>query len=167
MVRSLECTSYRRPRQRRKGNSSKRHPQPRPNHIQIRRQTRHSRRDQTLETRIRQPIHGSKSIKPPNTIHSKPSPTHNHDAKENRNKNIQRPVFIREKRRDDPSRDPDAVYNYHEGCGGGVRKADGFDAIGRDVVEGEVDVPEDAEEAGDEEDEDGFAEGEPVDHGAG
>jgi len=82
--------------QRRKRHSRKRHPQPRPHHIQIRRQTRHARGDQTLERAVDDAVEDREGVEAADAVHGEPCPGDESDADEDGADGVEGAEFVGE-----------------------------------------------------------------------
>ena len=97
----LDIFSNSRSRQRRKRHRRKRHPQPRPDHVQIRRQTRHARRDQALEGAVDDAVEGREGVEAADAVHGEPGPGDEGDAEEDGADGVEGAEFVGEEGGDD------------------------------------------------------------------
>jgi len=100
-IRHISLCQNSRPSQRRKRHSRKRHSQPRPHHIQIRRQTRHARRDQTLESPVDDAVEDGEGVEAADGGDREPGPGDEGDAEEDGADGVEGAEFIGEEGRDD------------------------------------------------------------------
>jgi hypothetical protein len=100
----IEVFSNLRSSQRRKRDRRKRHAQPRPDHVQIRRQTRNASRDQTLESTVDDAVEDGEGVEAADAGDGKPGPGNNGYANEDWSDGVEGAEFVGEEWRDDSER---------------------------------------------------------------